>query len=855
MLAKPAAAAAIAAMLMVSAVARGGGACPVDFVEVPPVLRAVADVGTTAAPARQTAGVTGMDAGDAFVFEAGRIVSGEAEIVLDGGARIVRGARGLFAERIVYRRATAVAVATGGVAYYPASGGRITADTLTLNLHTWAGEAQGVSIAIARAKSPPSATPTPSQNPASPSQSPPSAAPSAPPSSPPSAAPTPSQTPAAPSQSPPSAAPSAAPSSPPTPSSQTPASPSQSPTAAVAESPASASQTPAATTEIRARATAESVQFSGDEAQLLRAVTLTACAPGNRDVELRAREIVLDHAAGVGRAKGMTLRFKGAPVFYFPAATLPITGARKTGFLFPAAGYAGDSGAMLEAPYYLNLAPNYDATVTPRLWSRRGAQLAGEFRYLTQRGRGRLDGEFLPSDNNYDGRGDADRYALRARHEHRPAANWRAVLDWNSLSDEEYTRDFSSEVETVAASYIARSARLDYRGRRFGDLKFSAQAVAYESVDRAVARARRPYQRAPQFDLAWRADRGVLQAGLEAQYADFRHDHCATGDGDDAVACGSRLRVKPWLGASLRRSYGYLAPRVSWQSIRYALDERGAGAESSPSVSAPIFSLDGGLYFDRRLGLGGGEFTHTLEPRVRYVSIPTRRAQRAFPVFDTATADALSFAHLFRENRFFGGDRIGDTEQVAAGLVSRVVDGTGAQRLQLSLGQIRYLQDRKIGLDGAAAAPATWRNSGWFAAAAVALPRGWRVDAIARARDGERDNTLAWLHAAAEYRDAERRAKLAYTFRDAPAADTVTAAAAQTEQLSATVTARIGARWRAQLGGAYSLETDEFHAADAGLEFDGCCWGARITWRRYLDGDGAHKNRVKLAFELDALGG
>jgi len=185
-----------------------------------------------------------------------------------------------------------------------------------------------------------------------------------------------------------------------------------------------------------------------------------------------------------------------------------------------------------------------------------------------------------------------------------------------------------------------------------------------------------------------------------------------------------------------------------------------------------------------------------------------------------------------------------------------VVDGAGAQRLQLSLGQIRYLQDRKIGLDGDAAAPATWRNSGWFAAAAVALPRGWRVDAIARARDAERDNTLAWLHAAAEYRDAERRAKLAYTFRDAPAADTVTAAAAaQTEQLSATVTARIGARWRAQLGGAYSLETDEFHAADAGLEFDGCCWGARITWRRYLDGDGAHKNRVKLAFELDALGG
>jgi len=564
--------------------------------------------------------------------------------------------------------------ATGGVTYHTARGDRITAESLTVDLDTWAGEARDVDLAIARR-----------------------------------------------------------------------------PVAGGATSPAGGGATSPSPATVAARARAESAQFTGDDSQRLRAVTVTTCPPGNRDVELRARQIDLDHAAGFGRAKGMTLRFKGAPVFYLPAATFPIDDKRRSGFLFPAAGYTGDSGAMLEAPYYLNLAPNYDATVTPRLWGRRGAQLAGEFRYLSATGgRGQLDGEFLPSDNNYDG-ADDDRYALALRHAHRPGPNWRARVEWNSVSDEEYTRDFSTDVEVVASSYLRRAARLDYAGdTRAGRLQFRAQGVAYAPNDRAVARADRPYQRAPQLDLAWESPPvGALRAGINAQYTDFRHDHCAPGDGANAVACGSRLRLRPWLGARWQRAFGYLEPRVAWQSIRYRLDERATGARASPALGAPIYSLDGALYFDRAMTVGGGRFTQTLEPRVRYVSIPLRRAQRAFPVFDTA-AGGGSFAHLFRANRFFGGDRIGDTEQVAVGVTSRVLERAGGQRLQLSLGQIRYLQDREIGIkaDGGVAPPATWATSGVFASAGVALPGGWRAHLFAREHAGE--NGLAWLRAAVD---------------------------------------------------------------------------------------------------------
>ena len=151
----------------------------------------------------------------------------------------------------------------------------------------------------------------------------------------------------------------------------------------------------------RARGSAQNVDFEGGDFQRLENVTMTTCAEGNDDVLLSAREIELDHVAGVGTAKSMTVKFKQIPIFYFPIATFPINDQRKTGFLFPAAGYDNESGVMVEAPYYINIAPQYDATVTPRVLSNRGAQLFGEFRYLGENGRGALRGEFLPSDDAY----------------------------------------------------------------------------------------------------------------------------------------------------------------------------------------------------------------------------------------------------------------------------------------------------------------------------------------------------------------------------------------------------------------------------------------------------------------------
>lgn len=79
------------------------------------------------------------------------------------------------------------------------------------------------------------------------------------------------------------------------------------------------------------------------------------------------------------------------PVLAVPYFNFPIDDRRTTGLLSPTFGYSNESGVQLTAPVYLNLAPNYDLTLTPSYMSKRGAKLDAEFRYMTESfGSGRI---------------------------------------------------------------------------------------------------------------------------------------------------------------------------------------------------------------------------------------------------------------------------------------------------------------------------------------------------------------------------------------------------------------------------------------------------------------------------------
>ena len=582
-------------------------------------------------------------------------------------------------------------------------------------------------------------------------------------------------------------------------------------------------------TYVRARATAASVDFKGGDYQLMHDAVLTNCEEGNRSVELVAKQIELDHVRGTGTGKSMTVKFKGVPILYFPILSFPINDQRKTGFLSPGYGYEEKSGLILEAPYYINIAPRFDATVTPRILANRGNQLYGEFRYLTENSYGSIRGEFLPSDDVFD---EQDRYAASINHKTRLGKNWDLDVDFQDVSDSRYLSDFSSDVDLTSTTYILQKADLRY----YGDaIDFKVKASAYKRVNDNVSIRRQPYERLPQAELDLKEiDLGPFRFEIDSEYTKYVHDDTTRVD-------GARLRIKPHLSLPLERIYGHLTPEFSIQSISYDLENNPTG-DDSPSVAVPIFSVDSGLIFERFFKRSDNVFMQTLEPRLYYVNIPDKLEQEDFPDFDTGGGSTSSFSHFFRENRFFGGDRVGDTHQISLGLTSRIVDDdTGKERFKLSLGQVFFLDDREVGLSPDSPAQ-TESRSDFLAETSASLNKDWRVRSFARWSADQ--NELEYISVSTDYDHSRRRnASIGYS---------------QTTDVSKNLTfdfdLPVSDRWQLEADVRYALRESELRSATLGISYDGCCWAAKIETQRYPDGRGELKNRFMVVFELDDLG-
>ena len=576
----------------------------------------------------------------------------------------------------------------------------------------------------------------------------------------------------------------------------------------------------------RARATSKSMQFEGSGFEVLQDAVLTTCPDGNDDVTLSAKEVELDHLTGIGTAKSMTVRLKSVPIFYFPQVSFPITDERKTGFLFPAIGEEEESGFMLEIPYYINIAPQMDATVAPRIMTERGVQLYTEFRYIGEDTDGALRAEYLPSDEVFG----EDRHAISFGHKQDFADDWRAVVDLQDVSDSSYLRDFSSNVDIVSSSYVTQRAQVGHLGEY---LNFSTRVQNQDSVNDEIPDAALPYDILPEVILNLRPQEfGLFEGGIQGNLTQFEHE-------DSARVTGTRTRVLPYISMPLKEIYGSLEPRVSVHNIGYSLDN---AEEESPSASIPVFSVDGELVFERLYQWNDKPFFQTLEPRLFYVNIPEEEEQNAFPIFDSSETQVNSYGSFFRENRFFGSDRVGDTEQVTLGLTSRVVDDdSGNQRMKLSLGQIYYLQDRNIRLLPGQE-PLTNSRSDFITELTGNINQDWSVTAFTLW--GEQSNEFDVIQFSADYYHSRRRnASVVYTENyDFD------------RQVNLDFSAPLGPRWQLDVDTAYSLEDSEIRSSALGIRYDGCCWATRITAQRYLDGTGEFKDRFLMTLELDDLG-
>jgi LPS-assembly protein len=549
----------------------------------------------------------------------------------------------------------------------------------------------------------------------------------------------------------------------------------------------------------------------------LQDATYSTCPRGKEMWKLRASEINLNEATGRGAARHLVLEFRDMPVFYFPWLSFPINEARQSGFLFPRQGYGSETGFNLAVPYYWNIAPNRDMTITPRLMTARGILLGVEYRYLNPNRQGEIDFEYIPDDRRYGGA----RGSFNATDRASPLPNFYTDLRYEYVSDDSYIRDLSNNLNFLTPNYLERHLDVRYYGDWWRAL---ARVQGFQILSPALfAVTGKPYQRLPQllFDGAWPTDLGGLSYQVRGEMVNFQQSDAVTG---------VRLDLWPTVGWTLEQPWGYVKPQVGFRYTSYQLDNTAPGASDAPSRSTPVLSLDGGLIFDRPfqadwLGVSSG--TQTLEPRLFYLYVPYRD-QDDIPLFDSSQMDR-DYDWLFRRNRFTGADRMGDANQLAAALTTRLIDGpSGRERLRASVGQIQYFEDRRVTLYPDAP-PETWDNSGLIAQGLLNLSSRWAVQGVVQLEParGDIQRTAFDLRYNANPRQLVNVSYLLDRYQpDLSLGD-------QIHSVDVSLLWPLAPQWRVLARWNQALNVDRNLETLAGLEYEDCCWAVRAVARQY----------------------
>ena len=580
--------------------------------------------------------------------------------------------------------------------------------------------------------------------------------------------------------------------------------------------------------EQHARGSARTVIRDNPNVTRLKDATYTTCDPGREAWLLKASRVTLDQGGGMGEAYNATVRFMGVPFLYIPYISFPITNARKTGFLIPQIGSSSLSGTDVRIPYYLNLAPHRDATITPRIMAERGVLVDTEFRYLNRASRGQMNIGYLSGDKVYG----KDRLSAAYRHVANLAPYWNSDLLFNYVSDKDYLSDFGNGLSVASVTHMERRLDLTYQRE---NIYFLTRVQGLQPVDNAVPSAARPYRRVPQMVFTYdqpQIDTGVAYR-LQSEWVRF--------DQEDRLT-GSRLDLQPEVSWPLQRAAGFVIPRVSLRYTRYDLTQLSNGPTPGTAAAltrtVPVVTLDNGIFLERDMTWGKDPLLQTLEPRLLYLYAPYRD-QSALPVFDSGGMD-FNFAQLFRDNRFSGVDRVGDANQISAALTTRVLGrDSGVEHMRLSLGQIYYLQDRRVTFPGGAVE--TRHNSDVVAEAAAALAPAWATTADAywnpNLEQIERGSVQIKYNP-----HTNSILNMTYRYRRD-----------QSDQIDISTFLPLHRQWNFIGRWYYSLPDNRILESLAGLEYNSCCWAFTIVNRRNLTSTGEMSSSLLMQLELKGL--
>ncbi|WP_198343082.1 LPS-assembly protein LptD [Oleiphilus messinensis] len=588
------------------------------------------------------------------------------------------------------------------------------------------------------------------------------------------------------------------------------------------------------------RGSAEVVESTGTEHLAIQNGYFTTCPPDNNDWALEAASIDLDRKEGFGVAKHAVFRIKDIPVAYFPYFSFPIDDRRKTGFLYPSIGTSNaGTGMYLSTPYYLNLAPNYDATIAPQYMHGRGLLTEIEGRYLnrfsyTEMSLGYIyeDDEFARSFPSKKG----ERWAFGFNQQAGLPYGFSSSIEVKAISDDDYLSDLNRTLNIEEQTHLNRQWQVESQGDRwhlYGTLQ------GYQTIDDTIAEVDKPYARLPEISFEFVDSEAELDYRLDSMYAFFYRDNDEL-QGADRVN-GQRLWLSPSVSLPMREEWGFWKTAVRLDQTDYLLDDQEADVDDHLSRTVPFVSMDSGLFFDRTLRIGGESFSQSLEPRLFYVYSP-HKDQSDYPDFDT-DLKSFRFNQLFQEDRFSGQDRVGDNNRLTVAVTSRFSElANGIQRASISLGQIYYFEDRRVDLKGRGT---DVRTDSLIAGEAVIEPNDWMALRIGGLWDARNDNTTEGsTRLQVHSPDYEYVLNIGHRYLEG-----------ELEQSDISAIVPIGdqvalfGRWFYELADSRTIGTV------AGLEYSSCCWRVQVLNHSYLTSDQEVDNRLLLRFELSRLSG
>ncbi|WP_286808502.1 LPS assembly protein LptD [Leclercia sp. UBA2479] len=568
--------------------------------------------------------------------------------------------------------------------------------------------------------------------------------------------------------------------------------------------------------------------------------TFTSCLPGSNTWSVVGSEVIHDREEQVAEIWNARFKLGPVPIFYSPYLQLPVGDKRRSGFLIPNAKYSTSNYFEFYLPYYWNIAPNMDATITPHYIHKRGNIMwENEFRYLSQAGAGVMELDYLPSDKVYEDEhpteGDRHRWLYYWQHSGVMDQVWRFNVNYTKVSDSNYFNDFDSKYGSSTDGYATQIFSAGYAVQNFDATVSTKQFQVFSNQTRST------YAAEPQLDVNWyQNDVGPFDTRVYAQAVHFVNTN-------DDMPESTRVHIEPTINlpwsnnwASLDTEAKLMATHYQQENLDWYNNRYGTDLKDSVNRTLPQFKMDGKLILERDMNLANG-YTQTLEPRIQYLYVPYRD-QSNIQNYDSSFLQS-DYSGLFRDRTYGGLDRIASANQLTTGVTTRIFDDAQVERFNVSVGQIYYFTESRTGDDDI-----NWEEDNKTGSLVWAGDTYWRMTDRWGLRGGvqydTRLNNVSTGSGSIEYRrDEDRLVQLSYRYASPeyiqatlPSFATAQQYKEGISQVGGTASWPIADRW--SVVGAYYFDTNTSKPADqmVGLQYNSCCYAITVGYERKLNG-------------------